>query len=256
MAGYAGDAFRYLNPDPPNVQVRRAIRTAGLTLLRGLHEDELRRYERVILVGHSLGSVIAYDLITWFWQEQHDRVESARKSGERKTVVTHHVEPSSEADNYSSPLNKLDDPNSSVEKFRKSQQGLWNDYRRKRLPWLITDLVTLGSPLSHADVLLADGREKLAIGQDQREFPICPPQGEDSRDWGLLCRKYVDANNITQKVRILHHGAPFAITRWTNLYFPADIIGGPVSHLFGAGIKDVKLGGCCGRTWRSHDCTD
>jgi hypothetical protein len=56
VLGFAGDAFRYLNPDPPNVQVRRAIRTAGLTLLRGLHEDELRRYERIILVGHSLGS--------------------------------------------------------------------------------------------------------------------------------------------------------------------------------------------------------
>ena len=34
VIGFAGDAFRYLNPDPPNVQVRRAIRTAGLTLLR------------------------------------------------------------------------------------------------------------------------------------------------------------------------------------------------------------------------------
>ena len=77
VVGFAGDAFRYLNPDPPNVQVRRAIRTAGLTLLRGLHEDELRRYKRIILVGHSLGSVIAYDLITWFWQEQHDQVELA-----------------------------------------------------------------------------------------------------------------------------------------------------------------------------------
>jgi hypothetical protein len=94
VLGFAGDAFRYLNPDPPNVQVRRAIRTAGLTLLRGLHEDELRRYERIILVGHSLGSVIAYDLITWFWQEQHHRVKLDLESGERKTVVTRHVESS------------------------------------------------------------------------------------------------------------------------------------------------------------------
>jgi hypothetical protein len=62
----------------------------------------------------------------------------------------------------------------------------------------------------------------------------------------------IDANKKTQKVRILHHGAPFAITRWTNLYFPGDIIGGRVSHLFGAGIKDVELGGCCARSWRSH----
>jgi len=251
VLGFAGDAFRYLNPDPPNVQVRRAIRTAGLTLLRGLHEDELRRYQRIILVGHSLGSVIAYDLITWFWQEQHDRVKVDLESGERKTVVTRPLESSPGADEDRSPLKRLDDP-SSVEKFRKSQQVLWRYYRRKRLPWLITDLVTLGSPLSHADVLMADGLEKLEVGKDQREFPTCPPQGEDCRDPGLLCRKYVDANNREQKVRILHHGAPFAITRWTNLYFPADIIGGPVSPLFGPGIKDVDLGSCCARSWRSH----
>jgi hypothetical protein len=250
VLGFAGDAFRYLNPDPPNVQVRRAIRTAGLTLLRGLHEDELRRYERIILVGHSLGSVIAYDLITWFWQEQHNRVKLDLESGERKTVVMRHVESSPAADEDPSPLKKLDDP-SSVEKFRKSQQVLWR-YYQKRLPWLITDLVTLGSPLSHADVLLADGLEKLELGKDQREFPTCPPKGEDCRDRGLLCRAYVDANNRAHEVRILHHGAPFAITRWTNLYFPADIIGGPVSHLFGPGIKDVNLGSCGARSWRSH----
>ena len=44
VVGFLGDAVRYLNPDPQNVEARRAIRTAGLTLLRGLHEDELRRY--------------------------------------------------------------------------------------------------------------------------------------------------------------------------------------------------------------------
>jgi hypothetical protein len=122
VLGFAGDAFRYLNPDPPNVQVRRAIRTAGLTLLRGLHEDELRRYERIILVGHSLGSVIAYDLITWFWQEQHHRVELDLESGERKIVVT---QPLRGADEGPSPLKKLRDP-LSIEEFRESQQALWS----------------------------------------------------------------------------------------------------------------------------------
>jgi hypothetical protein len=117
--------------------------------------------------------------------------------------------------------------------------------------------VTLGSPLSHADVLLADGVAKLEEGKDQREFPTCPPKGEDPRDSGLLLREYVDVNKLRCKVRILHHGAPFAITRWTNLYFPADIIGGPLSHLFGPGIKDVKLdpdggGEGCARSRRSH----
>ena len=79
--GYVGDAARYLTPDPPNIKSRRDIRTAGLTLLRGLHEDELRRYERIILVGHSLGSVIAYDVITWLWQERHHRLDLEYRTG-------------------------------------------------------------------------------------------------------------------------------------------------------------------------------
>ena len=34
------------------------------TLLENLHRGE---YERIIVVGHSLGSILAYDLISYFW---------------------------------------------------------------------------------------------------------------------------------------------------------------------------------------------
>ena len=245
VLGFAGDAFRYLNPDPPNVQVRRAIRTAGLTLLRRLHEDELRRYERIILVGHSLGSVIAYDLIIWFWQEQHHRVEIGSKSGERKTVVTRHAD-TKPNNKVVSPLDELADPSlpslkDAPNEFPSSQRSLWQKLReRHHLPWRITDLVTLGSPLAHADVLLAESEAAFREGTRQREFPTCPPKGEDCRDRGLLGRTYKDGKG-EHYVHILHHGAPFAVTRWTNLYFPGDIIGGAVASLFGKGIKDVKL---------------
>jgi hypothetical protein len=40
--------------------------------------------------------------------------------------------------------------------------------------------------------------------------------------------------------RTYHHAAPFAVTRWTNLYFKSgvgglagDIVAGPVAPLFG-----------------------
>jgi hypothetical protein len=252
--GSLGDAVRYLNPDPPNVEARRAIRTAGLTLLRGLHEDPLRRYKRIILVGHSLGSVIAYDIITWFWQEQHHLVELGRASGERNILATHPIEPAHPPDEDKSPLKGLRDESIDLETLRDRQLALWQEYRGKGLPWLITDLITLGSPLAHADVLLADGRENLCIGKKQREFPTCPPAEEDERDCGLLWRTYDDAGR-RREVRILHHGAPFAVTRWTNLFFPADVIGGPVSDVLGKGIKDVRL--CPSRlgiahTWLSH----
>jgi len=49
-------------------------------------------------------------------------------------------------------------------------------------------------------------------------------------------------------VQIPHHGGLFAITRWTNLFFPSsrlglrgDPIGGPLSSVFGSWIKDISL---------------
>jgi hypothetical protein len=239
VLGVVGDAARYLTPDPPNIKARRDIRTAGLTLLRGLHEDKLRRYERIIVVGHSLGSVIAYDLITWYWQEQHHRMDLEHITKKRETVLTEPLEPGSKP-NGASPQDALGSP-ADRDEFRRRQRALWwKLHRTEGLPWRITDLVTLGSPLAHADVLLAENDEAFQQGKRQREFPTCPAQPEDPRDYGLLWRKY-DQAGCPRDVRILHHGAPFAVTRWTNLFFPGDIIGGPVAPLFGEGIKDVCL---------------
>jgi hypothetical protein len=75
LADIIGDAARYLDNRPENIGARRAIREAGLALLRGLHDEREQRYQRVVVVGHSLGSVIAYDLLTWFWQERHALVK-------------------------------------------------------------------------------------------------------------------------------------------------------------------------------------
>jgi hypothetical protein len=239
---YVGDAARYLTPDPPNIRARRDIRAAGLALLRGLHEDELRRYERIILVGNSLGSVIAYDLITWFWQERHHRREVESHSGKRETAVMDHAE--SELQHAGSPQEEL--VNASGRAIPAIQRSLWQKLREgdHRLPWRITDLITLGSPLAHADALLARGKEAFDEGKRQREFPTCPPADEDARDCRLLWRTY-------RCMRILHHGAPFAVTRWTNLYFPGDVIGGPVAPLFGRGVRDVKLH-AASRGWLDH----
>jgi surfactin synthase thioesterase subunit len=57
------------------------ILRGGVALLRNLHEqrdergDEVKyRYGRVILVGHSLGSVIAYDILRHYWVEVNGRI--------------------------------------------------------------------------------------------------------------------------------------------------------------------------------------
>jgi hypothetical protein len=40
---------------------------------------------------------------------------------------------------------------------------------------------------------------------------------------------------------LLHHAALFARTRWTNVYFKPDIIGGSLIPVLGTGMKDVSL---------------
>src|SRR5262245_51371888 len=150
-----------------------------------------------------------------------------------------HADPKPDNDDMS-PLDELADPSlpspkDAPNEFPSSQRSLWQKLReRHHLPWRITDLVTLGSPLTHADALLADSEEAFQEGKRQREFPTCPPEGEDHRDHGLLGRSYEDEEGA-HYAHILHHGAPFAVTRWTNLYFPGDIVGGPIAGVFGKG---------------------
>jgi hypothetical protein len=43
-----------------------AVRERGLSLLRQLHTDD--NYDRVIVIGHSLGPILAYDIVAYFWQ--------------------------------------------------------------------------------------------------------------------------------------------------------------------------------------------
>jgi hypothetical protein len=238
---YAGDAARYLSATPDNIAVRHSVRSQALTLLRGLHADPLRRYDRIIVVGHSLGSVIAYDAISHLWQETHDKHGSP-------PVVDQHAFKDLEA------LIHAGAPDPAA--FRQAQRALWSEQRALGIDWRITDLVTLGSPLAHANFLMADDETDFAERVEQRVLPTCPPTLEDGRDIGYLSRVY-EVGDQKRTIRLLHHAAPFACTRWTNLYFPGDIIGGPVAPRLGWGVEDHKvrskqLGGLGGWLWSSH----
>ena len=69
-----------------------------------------------------------------------------------------------------------------------------------------------------------------------REYPSCPPQGNNARDkqYGASLLKAKTGGNL------LHHAALFACTRWTNLYFDRDIIGGRIEKL-GDWIDNQRL---------------
>lgn len=225
-----GDAARYLDDAPDNIAVRQSIRESGMALLRRLHTEG--KYDRIVVVGHSLGSVIGYDLICRYWLEVH-------RSHGRPLVVRQPALPG-----FTARLGNPITTPGGLDGYRKAQRDLWRDYRRLGQPWLITDLVTLGSPLTYADTLLARSPEELRTRISQLEVPVCPPEcapGEFTLD-----EKYLVDGHM-RSIKMLTHGAPFAVVRWTNLYFPArwllfgDPIGGPLAPVLGCGIKDVPV---------------
>jgi hypothetical protein len=70
---FAGDLVRYLDLDArsKHFETRQRIINGALEELRELAKDG--RYDRIIIVGHSLGSVIAYDVINRIIQEVNAR---------------------------------------------------------------------------------------------------------------------------------------------------------------------------------------
>lgn len=242
LTGSLADAARYLTPSPANIDVRRDVRNQGTKLVRALHESG--DYFRVVLVGHSLGSVIAYDVVRQLWDElRHPDVHRSGRQPEAKGFdeAVREFVPSPESSE-----------DGSIEFFQQAQHRLWRENRERGMPWLVTDLVTIGSPLAHADLLLTTRRVAFSRRTREREFPTCPPvRGEDGRT--LYSGKYIAESEVEGEPEVIrnflvgHHAAPFGPTRWTNLYFPyrrlvlGDMIGGPVGESFGLGIRDVPV---------------
>ena len=83
---FIGDAVRYTVPTPENIETRSKIRQQGIDLLRKLHEDkdedepDRNTYDRIVLVGHSLGSIIAYDILSFLWSANNKVFEHTTDS--------------------------------------------------------------------------------------------------------------------------------------------------------------------------------
>ncbi len=246
-----GDAARYLLPLPSNIARRQAIREAGVALLERLHESG--DYDRIVILGHSLGSVIAYDIVTHAWIEMNGVHRRPRHAtfGEVRAL-----ERAITADHRPMEAQRL-------------QHDAWQRQRVNTQPWLVTDLVTVGSPLTHAALLMAASDDAFEATKRGRVLPTCPPQTELEKKSGHLRASYdpgyhdpITGDSLT--FTVFHHGAPFAVTRWTNLYFEAgvlgltgDVIGGPVAPVFGGWVRDVPLPSPARRFthtwyWRPH----
>lgn len=239
---YVGDAARYLSPTPANIRVRHAIRTEILKLLRGLHKNDYhptQHYDRIVVVGHSLGSVIAYDALRYYWQEVHSYpLKMLLTDDNDRPILPSHTDRQQPV--LAEMQQAIKHRDTKEAEFLQLQQDLWKEQRRLGIAWKITDLVTLGSPLTYADFLMATDHEDLKRRHDDREFPTCPPMPDDHRDAGLLA-KHVTIGNEDATLCVLHHAAPFACTRWTNLYYSSDLIGGAVKSQFRKFIQDREL---------------
>ena len=103
-------------------------------------------------------------------------------------------------------------------------------------------------------MLLANDEDDLRARQRQRDLPTNPPEPEIEKTKKEERRFYSYqvwdgyGRNKDIKLKAVHHGGLFALTRWTNLYYPAlggilgDLVGGPLVHWFGPGIRDIAVG--------------
>jgi hypothetical protein len=233
---YAGDAARYLHVAPPNIEIRRQIREAGISLLKSLLDAKVGpenkreyEYDRIIVVGHSLGSIIGYDILTHLWPRYNDAPAPDGTPTENPAL-----------DALEALARTRSAADWSVAHYQTAQSAYLNELKSRKNPWRVTDFITLGSPLAHGRMLLARQEAEFARKESEREFPICPPFLEE-------VDKVTRFSYQSGDYWVPHHAAVFGPTRWTNLYFPCrctllgDVIGGPVSPAFGPGIRDVSV---------------
>jgi hypothetical protein len=259
-----GRVVRYTKADPDNIAARQAVRERGLKLLSALHEGT--HYKRIIIVSHSLGTMLAHDLLSYFWAQREAPRRIAETSPEFDALCE--LERAAAAVDLNPTAAALDQYYEAQRRLRVALVAraapLADDPQTSPDPrWLITDFVTLGSPLAHAEFLIAANAEDLARRKFERELPESPPLREelDPTVFRLAQATHklpVGADFKTSKlisfpppsaphVWELHHAAPFAVVRWVNVYdtaslvFRGDIIGGPLAKPFGPAIIDIDL---------------
>lgn len=239
-----GDAASYLSAQSETVQSRQSVRTRGLTLLRALHDDP--DYDRIVVVAHSLGTVVAYDLMQLLWEAvgptKNNPPESDQLAAIKKVeaFVATKAGPGAWSD----------------EDVKIYQELQWNAFDiLRRQPgdpdttpvrprgWKVSDFITLGSPLGNATFLVADGTDEFTLLKEERLMPTSPPQPYDP---STSATSFLDGSGT-----VTHHASVFSVVRWTNIWDPVDpgsihkgdFISSPVrsATMFGEGIAEHKV---------------
>jgi len=128
-----------------------------------------------------------------------------------------------------------------------ARPSAWQDLRDQGNPWRITDFVTVGAPMALADLLLT--RPTLASGFKKSDAVCRRELFERLVRRGVLVRCPPRSESLpVDRNAVLGSHSPFAVTRWTNLWFPVvrgelrgDWFGGALRPLFGPGIRDIEI---------------
>jgi len=247
------DVARYLDASPYSYAARRAIRGGLVDLLRALHDG---RYSRIVVVAHGVGTYISYDALTAFWADMHKRHAGPPAPAELVALDTLEV--------AIDGLFAEGGAGGALDDFQELQFALWQDLRRQGNPWRVTDFVTVGAPMALADFLVtkpglfsgfktSDGerRRELFDGLVRRGALVrCPPRSDtlpvNGTEHGPVSYRWHER----EAREVLGSHSPFAVTRWTNLWFPVirgsrhgDWFGGAIRPLFGPGIRDIAVQG-------------
>jgi pimeloyl-ACP methyl ester carboxylesterase len=230
-----GDAARYLDDRPANVEMRQTIRTRVIEMLEYLHTS--KRYDRIIVIGHSLGGVIAYDAVRLLWQRRVCGSEFTLLDQEQEVVAR-------AADLQSDTSGKY--KNAALQEFRRSQRELsrelsaeeFDDGSRKSPRWLISDLVTVGAPIAYPTLFMSSRKVSLPRRVKERGLSSCPPSLAVTTD-GAKSFCFTSPHSGR---KYIHHGAVFSAVRWTNVYAKFDFVGGPIFPALGGNDANADAG--------------
>jgi hypothetical protein len=257
---YAGDVVRYVRATPSTVERRRMVRERGVALLEALHQKRIKGppveaftrevennpplYDRIVIVGHSLGTIIAYDILQLFWEKHgptHHQDWNPSAAGIQSALLAcdAHVQAA-----WTNPGGEID-----PEAFETARAKLFELLRQAQPGWRISDLITLGSPLTHAEFLLADTQDEIDQAVIERRFATAPPHPDPMRNGSMLFPGAgPDLRTGTKEPPLFpHFAAQFAAVKWTNLYdehnnpLLGDIISGQLGESFGPGIAEHGL---------------
>jgi hypothetical protein len=244
---FIGDAVRYTVPTPENIETRSSIRMAGIQLLRNLHEDvdendpTMKTYDRIVLVGHSLGGIIAYDILSFLWSADNKIFD---KSTDPNLLNQ------SALDSISAYVQK---DNLDVAEYQTLQNNLFKEQMKLGNTWRISDFITLGTPLAHGAFLLAKDDADFDMKVEQREVAVSPPQMNDDEKQFFYEKSFTCEETtlndmgveipspVARKIKLLHSAAQFGVVRWSNFYFNLDYIGGSMRDKFGKGMVDEEI---------------